>query len=62
MVPGHHRGWSQVRLRGADPLPMHLGFIWITDVECLRIEGLNIPDFAAGALPAACAAIDRLSV
>ena len=39
-----------------------LGFIGITDVECLRIEGLNIPYFAAGALPAACAAIDRLSV
>ena len=39
-----------------------LGFIGITDVEIIRIEGLNIPDLADRAIPAALEHIDTLAI
>jgi FMN-dependent NADH-azoreductase len=39
-----------------------LGFIGITEVEVIRIEGLNIPDLAGQAIPRALECINRLAV
>ncbi|MDR6710146.1 FMN-dependent NADH-azoreductase [Novosphingobium sp. 1748] len=39
-----------------------LGFIGITQVEVVRIEGLNIPDLAGRAVPAALEHIDTLAI
>lgn len=38
-----------------------LGFIGITEVEVIRLEGLNIPDLAGQAIPKAMAQIDQLA-
>ena len=38
-----------------------LGFIGITEVEVVRIEGTNIPDLAGQAIPKALAQIDQLA-
>jgi FMN-dependent NADH-azoreductase len=39
-----------------------LGFISMTEVEVVRIQGLNIPDLAPQAIPAALEHIDQLEV
>jgi len=39
-----------------------LGFIGISDVETIRIEGMNIPGLAEQAIPNALSAIDNLAV
>jgi FMN-dependent NADH-azoreductase len=39
-----------------------LGFIGIIEIEVVRIEGLNIPDLANRAIPAALERIDATAV
>ncbi len=43
-------------------LRLVLGFIGIEDVQTVRVEGLNIPPLAAGAIPTAEAAVEKLSI
>jgi FMN-dependent NADH-azoreductase len=39
-----------------------LGFIGIEAVQTVRVEGLNIPPLAAGAIPNAEAEVEKLSI
>ncbi len=42
-------------------LKTQLGFIGLTDIEIIRVEGTNMPDVAKDAIPKAIAMIDKIS-